>query len=388
MNTKDFLDRKSILFGGFLASMTMNIMNSAYSNILDTIKGDLSLTYTLSGALMSSYFVGYALGQIPWGILADRFGSSRIMSLSVLGISASTILFSQSSEPSIAITSRFIAGLLGSGIFVPSVRLVSGWFTKGQRGAALGLLNVGGSVGLIAASWIAPLMALNIGWRATLAASGGGGVLLAVLIWLLLKEPEEKGEKAKTYNIKEHLYTKSFWILALGQFIRLGSYYTFIAWLPLLLREEYGLTLVMASTAFSLFNASGMAANPLGGIVSDRIGENVVLAASFGVLGLGVLAFTRIQGVIVYLSIFILGWFINFVRSPIFTIIPKIYGPEAAGAISGVHNTFASMGALALPLILGYVKDTTNSYNLGWISLSLLTFVGALLIYLVKSDQG
>ncbi len=137
--------KPGIIFGGFLGLATLSIMNTSYTNVLDEIKSELVLNYTWAGALMSGYFIGYTLGQIPWGILSDRYGSRRAMSLSVLGISLSTLLFGYSSNIMVAVVFRFLSGLLGAGIFVPGVKLVSSWFNSEERGTALGLLNIGGS---------------------------------------------------------------------------------------------------------------------------------------------------------------------------------------------------------------------------------------------------
>lgn len=180
--------------------------------------------------------------------------------------------------------------------------------------------------------------------------------------------------------------SRSFWVLALVQMVRLGTNYAFIAWLPLLLREEFGLSLVSAGAAFSLFNLAGMVSNPVGGFVSDRIGERSVLAASFVALGVGAFLFRGVsEGALMYLLILVLGWFINFVRSPSFAILPKLYGVERAGKVSGMQNTFASIGALFLPLLLGYIRDATASYSAGWTVLSFLLLSVGFLNLLLES---
>lgn len=93
-----------------------------------------------------------------------------------------------------------------------------------------------------------------------------------------------------------------------------------------MLKEEYGLGVVATSGVLSLFNLAGMFANPLGGVVSDKLGKRVVILASFLLMGLDLLVFTQaISGILVYAAVFLLGWFINFVRSPAFTIIPETY---------------------------------------------------------------
>lgn len=381
------LRHRRIIVGGFLALAALNLMNSAYSNVLETIKAEMGLSYTQSGALMSAYFVGYMLGQIPWGMLADSRGSRPTITLSVLGVSASTMLFGLSHTVAFAMASRFLSGLLGAGIFVPSVRLVSAWFNSEERGTALGVLNIGGSVGLVAASWAVPLISLDAGWRLTIRSAGAIGVAAGAAVWLLLRDrddPNNRGLNLSSLPFRD----RDFWLLAFTQFIRLGSYYTLIAWLPLVLKEEYGLSIVATSGALSLFNLAGMLANPLGGVVSDRVGKRSVLMASFALLGLDVLFFAgRLTGLWVYLAVLVLGWFINFVRSPSFTIISDVFGTEAAGSISGVHNTFASLGALVLPYTLGFIKDYTLSYRLGWLSVSVFMFIGVGLFSQVRAPE-
>ena len=58
---RSLLRHPLVLLGGFLALTVLGIMNSAYSYVLTSIKEDLGLSYTESGALMSAYFVGYLL---------------------------------------------------------------------------------------------------------------------------------------------------------------------------------------------------------------------------------------------------------------------------------------------------------------------------------------
>jgi nitrate/nitrite transporter NarK len=388
MGLRGILRHPSIVIGGFLALAALSVMNSAYSYVLEAIRGDLELTYTQSGSMMSAYFIGYAIGQIPWGILADRRGSRLSITLSVSGVSASTVLFGLSSGYAYAAITRFLAGLLGAGIFVPSVRLVSSWFEPEERGTALGLLSIGGSVGLVAASWVIPFTATSLGWRHTIEAFGLFSLISSPVIWFLLRGEKEERETGEVNLTTIPLKDKRFWILALYQFIRLGSYYTFIAWLPLVLREDYGLPLLAVSGALSLFNIAGILSNPLGGIVSDKTGQRTVLSLSFILLSLTLIAFTsKPNGVTLYLTILSIGWFINFVRSPVFTAIPKIFGTKAAGSISGIHNTFASIGALTLPFTLGLIKDTTQSFNSGWLAISFLLVSSSALVFLVKTPQ-
>jgi MFS-type transporter involved in bile tolerance (Atg22 family) len=59
-----------------------------------------------------------------------------------------------------------------------------------------------------------------------------------------------------------------------------------------------------------------------------------------------------------------------------------------AGQISGILNTFASAGALLLPLLLGVVRDITASYLVGWILLALLMLLAGISLIALKVSNG
>jgi nitrate/nitrite transporter NarK len=360
-------------------------MNSAYTNVLDYIKSEFMLNYTWTGSLMSGYFIGYTIGQIPWGVFSDKYGSRKAISLSVFGISLSTLFFGYSNNIMIAIVFRVLSGLLGAGIFVPGVKLVSNWFNSEERGTALGLLNIGGSTGLIFASWVVPMLNFSMSWRDSIKVIGAFGIISASICFYFLKDRD--GNKARRIRIDDlPLQKPTFWYLSLIHFIRLGSFYTFIAWMPLVLKEEYGLSTVATSGAMSLLNFAGIISNPVGGLAADRYGERQVLFFGFLSLMLFILLFTfKLEGAFLYVVIFLLGWFINFSRSPSFSIIPTLFGTKTTGSISGVNNTFAAFGALTLPFILGYIRDVTNSYIIGWYSIAGLSLIGGITIYLIKT---
>ena len=387
MGLRRVLEKPGIIFGGFLGLATLGIMNTSYTNVLDDIKSELILNYTWAGALMSGYFVGYTIGQISWGILSDKYGSRKAMALSVLGISLSTLLFGYSNNIMTAVAFRFLSGLLGAGIFVPGVKLVSSWFNSEERGTALGLLNIGGSTGMIFASWAVPMLSVSMSWRGSLRLMGVFGVLSAMICFYFLRDRNQQETRRLSMNDLP-IQESSFWYLSLVQFIRLGAYYTFIAWMPLVLKEEYGLSILATSSAMSLLNFAGILSNPVGGIVADRFGEKRVLIAGFLSLMLFILLFTfGLGGPVLYLLVFFLGWSINFTRSPSFSIIPGLFGADAAGSISGVNNTFASFGALVLPFILGYIRDMTQSYTIGWYSVAVLSLLAGLLMGLVAEPE-
>jgi NNP family nitrate/nitrite transporter-like MFS transporter len=240
---------------------------------------------------------------------------------------------------------------------------------------------------MIVASWVVPLLSASMNWRGSMRLMGLFGVISALISFGFLKDRD--GENTRRMSLVDlPIHVPSFWYLSIVHFIRLGTFYTFIAWMPLVLKEEYGLSVVATSGAMSILNFAGILSNPAGGIAADQYGERRVLMVGFFSLMLFILLFTFGFGsLMLYILVFLLGWAINISRSPSFSIIPGLFGAETAGSISGVNNTFASFGALVLPFILGYVRDVTNSYIFGWYSVAGLSLVAAVLMYLVENPN-
>jgi len=132
----------------------------------------------------------------------------------------------------------------------------------------------------------------------------------------------------------------------------------------------------------------GLVSNPLGGLVSDRVGERLVMSVSFAAMVpcIFVLAISS-NILLVWISMFILGWMTNFIRGPAFSILPKLFGVEQAGRVTGYQNTFAAFGAVVLPFVISFLRDQTASFEMGWFSLILFCGMGFVSTLLLRGSQ-
>lgn len=370
------------------AIFSLTAASIAHSSILTLIMGELNLNYTEAGSLTTTYFVGYSLGQIPWGYLADRFKTSRVIALSTLGTSLFTLLFAAATQGSEAILWRFSMGFLGAGIFVPGVRMVLAWFPSHRRGVAIGFLGVASSLGFIFSAPVSSFISISYSWRWSIWFFAALGLPSFLLSWTLLKERSD-GKLSRGEGLRDGrkmFAEKSFWILGFDQFVRLGAMYTLLSWLPTLLLEAYGVERFWSSLSVVVMNVVGILSSAMGGLVSDRAGEKAVIITCLTALipAFYLLAVVRDQ-IVVWILIIVFGWFINFLRPPTFSILPRLYGIQRAGTASGYQNTFASIGALALPFLLGYVRDYTASFDGGWISLAFICGAASIITLLLKS---
>jgi len=125
----------------------------------------------------------------------------------------------------------------------------------------------------------------------------------------------------------------------------------------------------------------GMLGNISGGYLSDKINSrlNVVLISW---IGLAISFFTLVlvnSPIFIVIVVFSISWFGNSHRSPMFAIIPDLFETESTGLTTGIQNTWANFGGVLIPLMIGVLRDSTGSFDIGWISLAI--FSTAMIIF-------
>src|SRR5437867_2942434 len=144
-------------------------------------RADASLPYTLT-------MIGFGIGGILMGALADRYGVIVPVVLGALGLGTGLILAGMSASVlQFALAHGFLAGLLGcSATFAPLVADTSLWFTK-RRGIAVAIVISGNY--LAGAVWPPILQHLfdTVGWRATYTGIGCGIIVVMLLLALVLR---------------------------------------------------------------------------------------------------------------------------------------------------------------------------------------------------------
>jgi len=371
-----------------MAVSVVSIDNTSFTPLLPSIKSDWGLTYTQGGLLTTAFFVGYSMGQIPWGYVVDRFGGRKVIFSSLAGLTAASLLFGAASGGANAIAWRFAAGLLGAGIFVPSTRVLSEWFPSRERGFAIGVFGVGINAGFLLAAALSPLIALGLGWRLSVSLLASFGFIAAacVAIWLKDAPAGETQKRVRSVAPTGILKDAAFLILGYDQFVRLGVTYALVAWVPTFMFETHGYDLIAAGISISLMHGVAIIANPVGGVVSDRMGRiPVVVSSLLAFVPCFYLFETVGHGVVLWGLIAALGWLVYFYLGSLFAMLPELYGTETAGRVAGYQNTFASAGAFVLPLVLGVLRDLTGSFTAGWTVLAVLCALGSLLTLMARS---
>jgi MFS family permease len=182
---------KATVLGLLLATYTFNFIDrTIIATIGQAIKVDLKLTDTQLGLLGGLYFaLLYTLLGIPIARMAERWNRVTIISISLVIWSGFTALCGSAASFGQLALYRFGVGVGEAGCSPPSHSLISDYYAPKQRASALSIYSfgipLGTMFGAVAGGWLAQ----EFSWRVAFVIVGLPGILLAVLVKLLVKEP-------------------------------------------------------------------------------------------------------------------------------------------------------------------------------------------------------
>ena len=160
-----------------------------YAMVLAYLMQDLSISKPTAGLLGSLTLLASAFGGMIFGLVADRFGRTLALRLSILIYSVFTALCGLSQNVIQLAVFRLFLGLGMGGEWASGVALVSEYFPSEHRGKALGFMQSFWAIGYALAALITAIVLPKFGWRAVFF-TGILPALIVFWIWNKVEEPE------------------------------------------------------------------------------------------------------------------------------------------------------------------------------------------------------
>ena len=191
----------------FLAVVyTLNFLDRQIISILGKdISAELNLTKTQFGLLGgTSFALMYTTCGIAVAYLADRVSRKWIIALACAIWSVFTALCGTAQNFTQILLYRMGVGFGEAGGSPPSYSLISDYFPAAKRGTALAIYSLGVPIGSMLGAFLGGKLALAYGWRTAFFVIGAPGVILAVLMLLVVREPKRGGLDALMDGATEH----------------------------------------------------------------------------------------------------------------------------------------------------------------------------------------
>jgi predicted MFS family arabinose efflux permease len=249
--------------------------------LLEPIREDLKLADWHLGLLSGLGFAAvYSTVGIPVAIWADRGVRRDIVALSLGFWSFMTVLSGFAQTYWHLLLARMGVGLGEAGGTPPATSMIADLYPPSQRATALGVYTLGIGLGILAGFPLGGYVYELYGWRAAFFVAGAPGLVLALVVWLTVREPERGQSEARVDTARPSIrQTFAFmlgqpaflWLLA-GCMMICVSANAFLAWTSPLLIRTYSAGVGEVSLALGLLvgGLGGLGA-VLIGLVCDRL---------------------------------------------------------------------------------------------------------------------
>jgi sugar phosphate permease len=340
--------------------------------------GDLQASGALLGLLSSAYFYPYALMQLPAGLLSDSWGPRRSISLFFFVAFIGSVMLGLAPSVLLAVVGRTLVGLGVAMLFVPTMKILAEWFRVREFATMTAILMVMGGLGSLTAASPLAILSNRIGWRLSFVAVGVFTLLMALLVWLFVRDrPSDLGWPSPSEpaglsppsfglweGIKKVLTYPGFWPVAIWFFFDLAIFFSFGGlWGGPYLMQVYGLSKAKAGHILSMLAIGMIVGSPFLSFLSDRIFRGrkpVLLLSSFIVLCLtALLAFytEHLSIISLYLLCLALGVFSSAIVVIGFTTTKELFPVQIAGTSTGLVNIFPFAGGAVFQPLLGYLLE-------------------------------
>jgi len=357
------------------AAGTLNIFDRQIVNILgQDIKVELGISDAQLGLLTGTAFgLFYALMGIPLGRIADRVDRIRLVAVSLALWSGFTALCGLAGGFAQLFVARMGVGIGEAGSQPASTALIPDLFSEERRNSAMSILVAGVPAGSFLGLLLGGYIAASLGWRTAFFVAGAPGFLIALMMWLTLRDPRAAPGKARTVaagNLIEALQTLGarprFRWLALALACSTFLVYASGAWLPPFLIRVHHMTTAQTGSFAALAVGVGGGIGALGGgVVCDLLRTRVpaveskmmllILAGSIPALLVTVLATDRM---VVLVAMFTYNICAYAWLGPGATLIQRAATVETRALAIAISSTVASILSLGLGLpLVGALSD-------------------------------
>lgn len=349
------------LYIGFCISY---IDRSAIGLALPSISKDFNLAPTEMGVVISAFFIGYSIMQIPGGWFADKFGSKTVIMVALALWSVFTFTTGHASTLAGLLFLRFVFGLCEGPYAGSCYRAIAEYFPREMRATmATGILSSNYIGSAIAPVVIVPLV-LWFGWRGMFQILGVVGLLYVFFYALFVKSRKPAEQKAgesknQAKYFKSLLQVPMVWKLIICAFAISCINKGLDAWMPTYLIAERGIDLKAVGYVTPIPFIASFASAAVCGWVMDKYFDKkeswlIVICSTLTAIFLYLMynAETLFTVVLFQCGVY---FFKSCILATAVAITLKVVTGTIAGSAAALVNMGGQVAGFISPVIMGYL---------------------------------
>ena len=360
----------AVLFlGWFLSYFDRFLINIA----VPFIGKEYHLSETSLGMLLSIFFAGYAVVQIPGGWLADRVGARKVMVFSVLMVSVFTALTGLAWSFACLLAVRFLFGLSEGGFPTASFRALSEYFPKNERSKIQSILLSSNPLALDLAPAIAAPLIYWLGWRQMFIVLSIFGLIVTAIYAMALGKPTEinatTAASAEHGSLKSVLRNPVVWKISVVNFTLNILIWGFLSWLPSYFMKVHRLDLLHVGMFSALPGIAGIVGMLTGGWLSDvwfANREKLLLISSVSLSALCLVAMINLSFLPVVIACqLVMTFSLKLAFIAIWSMPLKFEDASSTGSTAGVINLGSQLAGVVSPAVMGLLISYFNGSYTG-----------------------
>jgi predicted MFS family arabinose efflux permease len=345
---------------GVLAAATAisQFFRNSVGVIATTLAAELHLTADQLGTLTSSFFLVFAICQIPVGIVIDRYGPRAAMLGSALFVVAGSATFAMAGSNSGLILGRLLLGIGCSTLLMAPLVIYSRVFPPQTFATLAGIQISLSSIGTLVATAPLAIVTAQFGWRSAFLATTGLAIILTLAVAVVTRGPSagprsdgaSETLRATLDGVRRAIRVKGVWQLFLIQFATYSTFGLFIGlWGGPYLAHIHGADLTMQGNLLFVMAVCQIIGTLFWGLADRLVGayRPVTLAAGFlsvAAMGVLILAGHRLDLFGIGLVVAVLGFVCAF--TPVILAHGKsLFPPDITGRGMALLNMGTMSGS-------------------------------------------
>jgi len=353
----------------------------------------------IEGWIQGIFLAGWALGGLLFGMLADRWGRTRTLTLTILVYSVFTGLTVFCREPWQVGVARFVTALGIGGEWAAGAALVAEVMPDRARSAAAALLQSAAAIGPALAALV-QLPLKSYGWQAMYLV-GLAPALVCVVIRFFIREPESSGQLGQAVKSPlRELWEDPVWrrnalvAMVIGAVVVTGAG-TATFWAPNLLdaanaglskeviteRKSFGILVSHVGTLLGVLLVPWLC---------DRLGRKRTIAAFFALTPIAVVAVAKLGtdygtllGLLPIINFFAIG-----ISAALALYFPELFPTRIRATGAGLAYNVGRVFAIAMPIVIGIVIGQSKSIGAGFLLSAGVYAFGLIAIAMAPETKG
>ncbi|MCU9533924.1 MFS transporter [Streptococcus sp. CSL10205-OR2] len=389
-----------LFFAGWIL---MYATRTIFNPIMGVVGEEFNLSNTELGLANSIFFLTYAVAQIPFGAIGDKYGRKLVITIGFLGLAISTFLSGLAGTFAMFLLIRAVAGIAQGAYYGPQYALSSESIPKDKVTLGNAIINSGMAFGTSGGYLLSSALVLEGGqdWSQPFFIMAVPTAIVGILFYTMLKEKVvQENEAIEPETVEQEVVNKGNVFkqifgnknLVFAFILLFGSIYAnfvIITWLPQFLISERGFEGSSVGFISSLVPWASIPGALFFARMKDKIGSTKKLAyflVPLAALSVSLIAFVENQGLLIAVLI-LYGLTGKLALDPILISYVNTHAPKGRLSTTlSAYNFIGMSGSILAPYVTGFISDNAGSMQIGFYLAAAMLMVALVLFGMMAQD--